>query len=375
MQKLERKNLEKKNLGKKRTEAVLFGRKKAAAGLGLYLFVFCLLCPGVFLETETVPVLAYAEELEGKESAAEEDRAEVSAEKDPALIALNGAAVSDMAAVSSAYQVGTRIFDGAELFSAEEEAQLSSEASALSEKAGFGCIVFTMEDAAGFSGAEDLADFLYENGSFGTGEARSGAMLLIDMDHREYFVYTRGTATRYLTDSVLTELTEDRIAPALSEGEFAEAAEGFLSETAYAVDLGIQEGQYDYNSETGKRDAARVKPARKLELWELIAAALLSGIIGYLPCRSIQKSYAMEAEKRMAKGFALSWRAEAGFRFAEQAPEARLLNRSVSSVPIVVPRNHGNRSGRGGMGSFGGGRSTLRMGRCGGLHGGRGGKF
>ena len=291
-------------------------------------------------------------------------------------IDISGSQVTDMDEIREAYTAGRLIFDGADLFAPEEEAALSDRAEALSEQVGFPNLIFTTDAITGFEDAEDLADYLYYEGGFGTGEEKSGVLFLIDMQSRSWYIYTKGAAARYLTDSALSYI-EDDIVSALSEGEYAFAADAFLTDTEGYYDLGVQAGQYDYNAETGKRDYADAV-GRRIHIWEIGLAALFAGLTAYLPCRSVQKSYAMEAEKKMAQGFSLAYRADAHFQCGENAPEARLIDKRVTSIPIPRVRNGGGgRSSGGGFSgrSFGGGRSTLSGGRGGGFHGGRGGKF
>ena len=288
----------------------------------------------------------------------------------------SGTDISGMDEIRGAYASGRLVFDGADLFIPEEEAALSERAEELSEESGFPNIIFTADSFTGFLDAEDLADYLYYEGNFGTGEEKSGVLFLIDMQSRSWYIYTKGAATRYLTDSALSYMNED-ISSALSDGEYAFAADAFLTDAGGYYGMGVQAGQYDYNAETGKRDYADVG-GRRIHVWEIGLAALLAGMIAYLPCRSVKKSYAMEAERKMAQGFSLAYRADARFQFGETVPEARLIDKRVTSIPIPRVRNGGGgcNSGGGFSGrSFGGGRSTLSGGRGGGFHGGRGGRF
>ena len=282
----------------------------------------------------------------------------------------------DVSGIRDAFAAGRLIFDGADLFTQEEESALSDRAEELSRNIGFSNIIFTTAAFKNFQDAEDLADYLYYEGNFGTGEEHSGVLFLIDMHDRSWYIYTKGAATRYLTDSALGYMEND-IVPALSEGEYALAADAFLTDAEGYYDLGVQPGQYDYNTQTGEKDYADVG-GKRLSLWKIALSALFAGLIAYLPCRSVRKSYAMEAERKMAQGFALAYRADARFQFGENTPEARLIDKHVTSIPIPRVRNSGQGRGFGGGfpgGSFGGGGSTLSGGRGGSFHGGRGGKF
>ena len=290
-------------------------------------------------------------------------------------------AAEGISAVREAYAQGERVFDEAGLFPETERAGLLDQIVQAEQETGFDVLIYTtdasdaVQNEEYFSDAEDLADYIYYEGGFGAGEEKSGVLFLIDMESRDYYFYTRGTAAGYLTDSALQYMEEYGIVSALSSGDYAAAASDFVDNTLMFYREGIQEGQYLYDSQTGERDYAETGSRRGISPWQIILAALFSGGLAYLPCRSVVKSYAMEKEKKLAQGFSLAYRAEAGFQFQDQEDEARLLNQYVTSIPLPRVHNQNHRGGFGGPGGMGGGRSTMSMGRGGGMHGGRGGKF
>ena len=109
------------------------------------------------------------------------------------------------AAGEDAYQMaeGTEsyadVYDMADLFTDEEEKQLSEQAQVLSDTMKMEAVIVTTEENS--DSAQVFADGFYMEGGFGTGSDHSGILFLIDMDNRELYISTNGQMIRYMTDS------------------------------------------------------------------------------------------------------------------------------------------------------------------------------
>ena len=96
------------------------------------------------------------------------------------------------AAGEDAYQMaeGTEsyadVYDMADLFTDEEEKQLSEQAQVLSDTMKMEAVIVTTEENSG--SAQVFADGFYMEGGFGTGSDHSGILFLIDMDNRELYI-------------------------------------------------------------------------------------------------------------------------------------------------------------------------------------------
>ena len=95
---------------------------------------------------------------------------------------------------------GTRVFDEAGLFSAEEVQELETRIDEVRDSQDADLAVLTVEDAQGES-AESYADDFYDSHGLGVGSDASGILLSIDMDNREIYVSTTGYAMKVLTDA------------------------------------------------------------------------------------------------------------------------------------------------------------------------------
>lgn len=93
---------------------------------------------------------------------------------------------------------GTRVFDEAGLFSAEEVQELETRIDEVRDSQDADLAVLTVEDAQGES-AESYADDFYDSHGLGVGDDASGILLSIDMDNREIYVSTTGYAMKVLT--------------------------------------------------------------------------------------------------------------------------------------------------------------------------------
>ena len=98
---------------------------------------------------------------------------------------------------------GTRVFDEAGLFSAEEVQELETRIDEVRDSQDADLAVLTVEDAQGES-AESYADDFYDSHGLGVGDDASGILLSIDMDNREIYVSTTGYAMKVLTDALET---------------------------------------------------------------------------------------------------------------------------------------------------------------------------
>ena len=87
------------------------------------------------------------------------------------------------------------------------------------------------EEIQALRSQRQYADDFYDYNNFGYDEPRGdGVLMLIDMDHREVYISTCGKAIWYFTDERI-DLALDAIAPKLTDGEYDEACETFLSLT------------------------------------------------------------------------------------------------------------------------------------------------
>lgn len=111
----------------------------------------------------------------------------------------------------------TGIYDNAGLFYETELTALRQELDSLAELTGWDAAVVTEDDTGGKTSTV-YADDLYAELGYGD----NGVIYLIDMDNREIYISTTGTASQYLTGTRL-ETIFDTAADYASQGSFYKA--------------------------------------------------------------------------------------------------------------------------------------------------------
>jgi uncharacterized protein len=256
------------------------------------------------------------------------------------------------------------VYDMADLFTDEEEQQLSGQAQTLSEKMKMEAVIVTTEENS--DSAQVFADGFYTEGGFGTGSDHSGILFLIDMDNRELYISTTGQMIRYMTDSRIEDVLDDVYGYA-SDADYYGAASAFLADTETCYANGISKDQYNYDTETGK-----ISRYHHLEWYEILLAIGIAAVCGGAAVASVLRSYSLHGEdKRMAANFKLSYRRDSRFTMGNILADA-LLTSYITQQVIASQKN--NRPGAGGGSFSGGGRSSTHS-YGGNSHGGGGRKF
>lgn len=111
-----------------------------------------------------------------------------------------------------------RLVDEADLLSRSEARDLEDMLDEISEDAQLDVVIVTVESLDGKS-ARDYADDYFDYNGYGMGSGKDGILLLVAMEEREWWISTHGFGVCAFTDAGL-EYMEDRIIPALSDGDY-----------------------------------------------------------------------------------------------------------------------------------------------------------
>lgn len=252
--------------------------------------------------------------------------------RSPLLSAAGNDLAGDLASGSD------RVFDQAGLFTQQEISSMEEEIAAMRNDMTMDVVVVTVDKTSGKSTRETAEDF-YIDGEFGTGKEYDGVLLLIDMDNRELYIAPVGEMNAYLTDARQEKIL-DRVYDMAASGDYAAAAEAFLSGVRKYYAAGIPGGQYY---------AAEVK--RSIRWYEALLALVVAAAAASGPCISVKNRYSMKKEVQQSRNCLMAYRADCKFRFADSSDN--LINKSVTH--IIIPRNNG-----GGRGGHGGGSSSGR---------------
>ena len=255
------------------------------------------------------------------------------------------------------------VYDMADLFTDEEEKQLSEQAQVLSDTMKMEAVIVTIEENS--DSAQVFADGFYMEGGFGTGSDHSGILFLIDMDNRELYISTNGQMIRYMTDSRINDVLDD-VYNYAADADYYGAAAAFLTDTEKCYSNGISRDQYNYDTETGK-----ISRYHHLEWYEILIALGVAAVCGGTAVASVLRSYGLHGEdKRMAANFKLSYRRDSRFTMGNVLADALL----TSYITQQVIQTQKDRPSSGGGSFSGGGRSSTHS-YGGSSHGGGGRKF
>lgn len=247
------------------------------------------------------------------------------------------------------------VYDYADLLSEEEEESLQEYAKKMSDAWEMNVLVVTTEDAQGKTSAEYADDF-YDT-KFPEEAEEDGMLYLIDMDNREIYLFTSGTAIRYLTDDRI-EMILDSAYGYVAEGDYYGTFQAFFDESESYLYKGIPKDQYNYDTETGEIDYYE-EPMR-ITFGEVIFAFVVALIPALITVFIIKGTYQLKFED-------FHYGADTDSDVKLSVRSDVLINRFVTHRKI--PKDTGN------TGRSGGSRSSVHRSSSGRSHGGGGRKF
>lgn len=223
-------------------------------------------------------------------------------------------------------------------------------------------IVIVTTYGTGGKGVQAYANDFYDRNGYGYGSSKTGILLLIDMESREWYMSTCGEAICIFTDYALDQLGQE-ILPWLSDGEYYRAFLAWVSalpsyvkayQAASPVDGYVAPDEYDspYGEEIYYYDdhgGTSVKP---------FPIALVMGLVAALVTILVMRSQMNTA--KLQKN-AANYLKEGSFRLRRRSD--MFLYSRVSRR--AKPKNN----------TSGGGGSSVHRSSGGVSHGGRGGRF
>lgn len=230
----------------------------------------------------------------------------------------------------------TGVEDGADILTDSEEEEILGQLQDLTDETGYDFFAVTTDDAGGLS-SEEYADDYYLDHS----DQDDGAVFLIDMDNRYYYISTSGIMIRYITDSRLDTILDDA-QEEMQDGEYASAFETMIGDTADYIRQGIPSGQYNIDRDTG--EISPYHSPNSVNMVELIIA-LVAGIATAL----------IFAGTTIARYGMKSGTYHYDYR---KNSKVNLSRREDLFVNRLVTRRHIDREPHGGGGGGGGGHSS-----------------
>lgn len=250
----------------------------------------------------------------------------------------------------------TRLVDDADLLESYEEEILLEQLDEISEDWQFDVVVVTADDLNGRS-AEEYAENFYDFYGYGMGPDRDGALLLVSMEEREWYITTTGSGMWILGDDELDTVSEAFL-PDLSDGNYLEAFETY----AEWCDLFLAQAENGESLPAGSYVVAEIIEKEKTvePIW-ILGSLLIGFLVALIPV-SVMKGKLKSVRKATA---ANQYVREGSFQVTEMRD--LFLYRNVTRV--ARPKDNAPKGGGRPGGGHGGG------GRSGGGHGGKGGRF
>ena len=254
-----------------------------------------------------------------------------------------------------------RLVDDADLLADEEEASLLSKLDEISERQEFDVVVVTRNGLEGKT-AQQYADDFFDYNGYGKGDDYDGALLLLDMESRSYYISTSGYGVTALTDYGM-KLMEDSFVPKLSAGNYYDAFADFANQCDYYVTRAKDGDPVD---EPGADPEPIVDPEpEKKSRKPGLGTAGIAGVIGLLAgtVRANGMKAKLKTVKRKQTASEYMRRDTLNMRVARDDFMYRNVTRTAR------PKDTGRENG----GHHGG--STVHVSSSGHTHGGSGGHF
>lgn len=197
--------------------------------------------------------------------------------------AVDGAAEETDESVILGQSMVRRLVDTEGLLSSEEAGRLSDKLDEISERQRFDVVVVTVY-SLGFKSAEEYADDYYDYNGYGQGGGRDGALLLVSMEDRDWYISTCGFGLTAITDAGLEAMSE-RFVPYLSDGEYYEAFSAYAELCDSFVSRAREGDPYDRDNLSELPDIPRTP-----EDWFFaIAVSVVIGLVVALIVCSVLK--------------------------------------------------------------------------------------
>lgn len=243
-----------------------------------------------------------------------------------------------------------RVTDTASVLTAEELSSLNARADEVSEAYLCDVAVAFVSGTDGM-GVQSYADDYYDYNGFGGDD--SGILLLVDVTGRQYAVSTYGCGAYAFTDAGQSYMDEKYL-PYLSAGDWAGAADAFISASAELLAAAQNGSPYD----TGSMPRGSFPV-----MW--IAIDLIAGLVlAFIPVGIMKKKLKTVEAQSGAESYVAEY----------DIPAPRCSDRFLYKTVNRTPRPRDNNNGPGPGGGHGGG-SRMHTSSSGRSHGGHSGRF
>ena len=187
----------------------------------------------------------------------------------------------------TAFAEPNRMVDEADLLLDDEESRVRQELNIISNEMMFDIVVVTVDSTDG-QYIEDFADDYYDYNGYGFGENYDGAILVIDMGNREWYISTCGYGMVAMPSEDIDYIAEEFLS-FLSAGEYEEAFLAFAESCQVYVndarEMGLEydEEYYEDYYEEYADAPVRSKPSVVEIIGKLSICLALGFVLAFIP--------------------------------------------------------------------------------------------
>ena len=250
-----------------------------------------------------------------------------------------------VALAAPCFASGARCVDNANLLYDYELEEVIEKLDEVSAKHNVDVTVLTTDSTYGKS-VYEYADDYYDQSDWGQGPARSGIMLMISMEDRDWYISTCGQGINAVTDYGISYIGNEIVSD-LSVGDYADAFEQYADICDSMLTQAENGKPYDVNNKVDEKHGFNFMGA--------IVSLFIGAITALFPTLTMKNN--LKSVNNQVK--ASNYVKQGSLNLAHKSDT--FLYRHVSSVPIVREDSHGG--------------SSTHMSAGGMSHGGGGGKF
>lgn len=240
-----------------------------------------------------------------------------------------------------------RLVDEAEILEDYEEEELLGILDEISTRQQFDVVIFTVYSLDGET-PRAYADDYYDYNGYGISEERDGALLLLSMEERDWYVSTRGFGITVITDAGLDYMSE-KFLPYFSEGDYSGGFKVFATECDSYIDAAKNGSPIDVGN-------------LPKEPYNFGGSLVISLIIGFIIAFIVAKNMKSKLKTIRKNDTAVDYVVPGSFNLTNQRDIFLYNNVTRTAIPKDTS-------------SSGSGGSSTHTSSSGATHGGGGGKF
>jgi uncharacterized membrane protein YgcG len=171
------------------------------------------------------------------------------------------------------------VYDEAGLLSDQEKEELNSRAEAISAKYECDVAIVILEKMTDNDDAEQWAIFVYDNYKFGYGAEKSGLLLFLSMEYRDYWLLAHGYGKTAFTAHAMDVMLDGSILPLLGRDDYYKAFSVYLDKAELYLEQARDGRPFDVDTDVEYQAEKAVNTFRAKLAVTIIIPLVISLII------------------------------------------------------------------------------------------------